>query len=78
MDARLAKGGTEMTTGDASSSPTEQDYWCNFCEMKTRSVAEYLAHSCIEELEKRGAELPPASGSSACGEPVRTEVRKGR
>ncbi len=55
-----------MAAGDVPSSLLDQELWCNFCGLKTRDLSEYLAHSCIEELRRRGEWPPPPSGSTAC------------
>jgi hypothetical protein len=41
-------------------------WWCNFCDLRTNDQKEYLAHSCVEVLERQGKKLT-AGGKNACG-----------
>jgi hypothetical protein len=33
------------------------EWWCNFCGFRTRSVREYLSHSCANVLASAGVEV---------------------
>ena len=54
--------------GEPAQDSREPKWWCNFCEFGTDDREAYLAHSCREELEKKGktAVGPPGDGRH-CG-----------
>jgi hypothetical protein len=50
--------------GAASKAEAPQGkWWCNFCNLRTDDQEQYLAHSCQDELKKRGVEAPKDLGN---------------
>jgi transposase-like protein len=55
-----------MSTTKQPTTAAKQEWWCNFCDYKTTDQAAYLAHSCAEELKKKGQSVAPGD-KKHCG-----------
>jgi hypothetical protein len=46
--------------------PEESTFWCNFCGYRTENPQDYLAHSCVEVLERSGRPPEEPGASPHC------------